>query len=83
MTLESLSFCDPSDGWAVGQTGGMILVTSNSREIWKAQSSDTTSILLTSLQFLDARRGWVAGDKRSILATTDGSAKGEPQFIAN
>jgi photosystem II stability/assembly factor-like uncharacterized protein len=94
--LLSVSFVDALHGWAVGtkpQSGHeapIILATSDSGAIWKAQdaSSAGTRGQLNSVHFIDAARGWAVGEATDsnghaaggvILATSNGGATWEAQ----
>ena len=69
-TLHAVSFPSPVAGWAVGDSG-TILVTTSMGSTWSHQTSGTTENLL-AVFFADSTHGWAVGEGGTILATTDG-----------
>ena len=76
-TLNSVSFVDGSNGWAVS-TGGIILFTANGGESWTRQTSPI-STTLNSVSFVDQNNGWAVGNSGFILFTTDGGLTWDSQ----
>jgi len=68
--LYSVQFIDSQHGWAVGETG-VILVTDDGGQYWQPQHSGVKTTL-SAVQFIDAQHGWAAGDEGIILVTDDG-----------
>lgn len=58
-TLNSLSFINPSTGWAVGDRG-VIWHTEDTGETWRQQTSPI-SCSLNAVFFVDAHHGWAVG----------------------
>jgi photosystem II stability/assembly factor-like uncharacterized protein len=70
--FESLSFCDLSHGWVVGENG-TIWATSDGGENWKLQVSGTSTPLL-GVNCVDAAHAWAVGVGKTggvILATSN------------
>ena len=70
VSLNSVSFVDENNGWAVGDTG-TILSTTDGGTSWTDQTSGT-SVSLNSVSFFNENRGWAVGSTGTILSTTDG-----------
>lgn len=68
--LLDASFVSPSVGWAVGQSG-TLLMTDSGGVVWEAQDSGTASDL-RGVSFVDALNGWAVGGNGVIVHTTDG-----------
>ena len=68
--LEAIWFTDKKHGWAVGETG-TIVVTANGGETWNVQESGTRRGLF-GLHFLSEKEGWAVGEDGLILKTNDG-----------
>ncbi|MGR8930231.1 MAG: YCF48-related protein [Gammaproteobacteria bacterium] len=76
--LYSVYFADEARGWAVGDSG-TILITADGGQSWQAQASGTQA-LLSAVQFQsDGRHGWVVGDGGTILITADGGQRWKAQ----
>jgi photosystem II stability/assembly factor-like uncharacterized protein len=87
VSLSGISFANPSDGWAVGDTGykrsdfdvpfnGVVLSTHDGGATWGAERVATVGIP-NAVTFVNARDGWMVGGTAThgtILATTDGGA---------
>src|SRR5690348_6965594 len=58
-TLNSLSFVNPSTGWAVGDRG-VIWHTDDGGANWRTQPSPA-SCSLNAVFFVDSHRGWAVG----------------------
>jgi photosystem II stability/assembly factor-like uncharacterized protein len=70
--LESVSFVNASDGWAVGKRG-VILTTSDGGTTWSAQTSGTKGEL-DGVVFADSLHGYAVGQNGVILSTNNGGA---------
>jgi photosystem II stability/assembly factor-like uncharacterized protein len=72
VTLNSVSFADPLNGWAVGHWG-VVLRTKDGGETWTRQRSDIeVDQPLFSVYFKDSHEGWAVGLWSLMLHTTDG-----------
>jgi photosystem II stability/assembly factor-like uncharacterized protein len=69
--LNSVTFTDPSHGWAVRHEGNILLVTTDGGAHWSKQAS-ATGTFLNSVVFADTEHGCAVGDYGSIVMTTDG-----------
>ncbi len=69
-TINDYTFVDDTHGWAVGDSG-TILVTTDAGVTWTAQSSGM-DLNLIKVHFADAQLGWVAASNGQLLKTTDG-----------
>lgn len=68
--FSGLSFADPYNGWAVGDSG-RILHTNDGGNSWRVQESGTT-VSLKCVHFATAQLGWIGGAGDSIGKTTNG-----------
>ena len=78
--LFDVAFANPTTGWAVGQSGA-IMLTTDGGDSWSGQDSGTTWNL-TKVSFPDAQNGWIIGrselesqallSTKVLLHTTDG-----------
>ena len=87
VSLNDVSFLNPSEGWAVGVTGyrhgdsdvpfdGVVLSTRDGGAIWKTHQMAGVGIPY-AVTFVNPKDGWVVGytaARGTILATTDGGA---------
>ena len=70
VNLYDVHFADRNNGWAVGDTGTILLTTDGGAN-WNTRNSGTTRTL-TSVVFADRNNGWTVGGSGTILRTTDG-----------
>ena len=79
--LHSLSFLNPTIGWAVGDRG-VIWHTADGGATWQQQSSPVSSTL-NAVYFVDSHRGWAVGGQSQpynggtrgvVLRSDDGGA---------
>lgn len=68
--LKELFFVDPSNGWAVGDTG-LIVRTSDGGKSWTLQKSEARADLWC-VYFRDSNHGWAIGTSSTILKTDNG-----------
>ena len=84
--INSISFIDSNNGWAVG-AGGLILYTDNGGASWETQNSPISeSGWLCDVKFIDLKNGWAVGKNITddggygiILHTVDGGITWEKQ----
>jgi photosystem II stability/assembly factor-like uncharacterized protein len=78
--LESVTFVDPTNGWAVGTSGwwpnqiNYILHTSDGGKTWISQGSELNPIMnpdFSSIQFIDSRKGWALASINSMESDND------------
>lgn len=92
--LRSVFFHNKRRGWAAGDSEGrgLVLFTDDGGSNWRIQSSIEGFQLsgIHSVSFVDEDRGWAVGEVQQkgtvqgiILATQDGGAHWQPQYIAN
>jgi photosystem II stability/assembly factor-like uncharacterized protein len=82
--LESVSFVDCSNGWAVGSVAAnsngdpagdpLIIHTDDGGATWTQQATPagTTGSYLDKVQFIDKMNGWAVGNNGVIMRTTNG-----------
>jgi len=76
-TLNSVSFPNSQDGWAVGRNE-TIVHTSDGGTTWETQR-DMGQGMLSGVFFIDSLEGWTVGWS-SIYHTTDGGITWEKQI---
>lgn len=69
-SMKSIYFSNPSNGWAVGDSG-VILGTINGGNNWIGQPSYTTNNL-NSIFFTSSIFGWISGNNGTVLKTVNG-----------
>jgi PKD repeat protein len=77
--LRSISFSDPDNGWAVGNSG-MIVRIASAADLTASYSQQTSGSTanLNGIRMLDGSNGWIVGDGGTILQTADGGATWSP-----
>lgn len=68
--LLSVSFCNPSVGWAVGSN--VIVHTANGGQTWETQHNGNRDESLHSVECVSPERAWTVGQDGIILRTEDG-----------
>jgi len=68
---------DTTHAWVVGE-GGVIAKSTDGGSTWKAQTSGTSSTLV-SVYFTDTTHGWASGGDGTIVRTTNGGTSWETQ----
>jgi photosystem II stability/assembly factor-like uncharacterized protein len=69
--IQSISFPDSANGWAVAFSGE-VFHTRDGGKSWQPQATGVTAAIL-SVQFLDSMVGWASGNNQ-LLSTQDGGA---------
>lgn len=75
--LNDVYFTDANTGYAVGDSG-TIIITTNGGTLWSSQTSNTLNAL-SSVFFTDAITGYAVGDSGTILKTINGGVTWEFQ----
>lgn len=77
--FHGTSFCDATNGWAVGSTG-KVFRTSDGGATWVKQPIYAgTTTTLHGVGFADSLSGWVVGDGGKIFRSANGGAAWAPQ----
>lgn len=74
--LNSVRFCNPSVGWAVGSD--VIVHTTNGGQTWETQRNNEDEVL-SSVECLSPERAWAVGQDGIILRTGDGGKSWQRQ----
>jgi photosystem II stability/assembly factor-like uncharacterized protein len=83
---SDVQFLDANNGWVVGgyngsfgETGRIILHTSDGGAHWQTQLYEDSQEVLVSLSFVDANHGWAVSGSSNLLYTDNGGATWTPQ----
>lgn len=77
LQLNSVSFCNPQVGWAVGSN--LILHTTDGGQTWETQRNGNSEEMLFGVACGSPERAWVVGVDGLILQTKDGGRSWERQ----